>query len=80
MIPTDRERFIQAADAFLLVCRDDAAKQQAGERLLNVLADLWTTNDARAYRYRGFLFFAQPGDGGEWRLAVYPEKLIEQVK
>ena len=80
MTPDDRQRFIQAADAFLLVCRDEAAKRQAGERLLNVLVDLWKSNDARAYHYRGCLFFAQPSDGGAWRLGVYPDKLIQKVE
>ena len=63
----------------LAVADNSDAKRIAGERLLNVLVDLWKANDARAYHYRGCLFFAQPGDGGVWRLGVYPDKLVERI-
>jgi hypothetical protein len=81
MTPDDRTRFVQAADLFLLVCQDDEAKRKAGKRLSAVLVDLWERNGPAMYRYRGNLFFITPGPGPivEWRLGVYPDKLVEQV-
>ena len=79
MTPDDRTRFIQAADVFLLVCEDDAAKRKAGERLLNVLVDLWQSSGPGMFHYRGNLFFTTPGESGEWRLGVYPDRMVVEV-
>lgn len=80
MTPDDRQRFIQAADVLLLVARDEAAKRQASERLLNVLVDLWQSNGPAMYHYRGYMFFTTPGETGEWRLGVYPDRMIVEVE
>lgn len=86
MAPSDRARFIQAADIYLAVCEDDAAKQQAGQRLLDVLIDLRDHCHTKAYHYRECLFFAQPLEYPmptviqKWRLAVCPDGFVEQVE
>lgn len=64
----------------LLHANDEAKKEQVSERLLNVLIDLWQTNGPALYRYRGYTIFTTPGPTYEWRLGVYPDRMIVEVK
>ena len=80
MKPDDRTRFIQAADTLLLVARDGDAKNEASERLLNVLVDLWERNGPALSHYRGYMMFTTPGPANEWRLGVYPDRMIVEVE
>jgi hypothetical protein len=56
------------------VARDDAAKRQARNRLLNVLVDLWQANGPTLCCPRLHVF-TTAGSANDWRLGVYPDRL-----